>query len=205
MLDKDTLCSRSGFFIVHSLCPSLALGHFHEAMEALLHISWLTLVFTSAQHPPLSSWMCWMVAALSESLWYRTQQGSDSITLSKQTANMSPACYHFSLIVMSEPLKATPLNDEGAPAPSYVRLSVAAHFGTEGKRMNLSTFAVLVSSCTFHRGHKGLLPVYHHAGLSCSWGLTKPLQAARRIRYERITDIHPAAKILEDSKRVWHS
>lgn len=63
----------------------------------------------------------------------------------------------------------------------------------------------LVSSCTFHRGHKGLLPVYHHAGLSCSWGLTKPVQAARRIRYERITDIHPVAKILEDLKRVWHS
>lgn len=115
-------------------------------------------------------------AALSKSLWYRTQQGSDSITLSKQTANMSPACYHFSLIVMSEPLKATLRNDEGAPPPSYVRLSVAAHFGTEGKRMNLSTFTILVSSCTFHRGHKGLLPVYHHAALSCSWGPTKPVQ-----------------------------
>lgn len=61
-----------------------------------------------------------MVSTLSERLWYRTQQGSDSITLNKQTANMSPACYHFSPIVMSEPLKAMPLNDEGAPLPSYV-------------------------------------------------------------------------------------
>lgn len=46
---------------------------------------------------------------------------------------MSSACYHFSLIVMSEPLKATPQNDEGAPPPSNVRLSAAAHFGTGGK------------------------------------------------------------------------
>lgn len=131
VLNKDTLCSRPGFFIAHSLCPPLAGGHFYEAIEVLLHISWLTVVFTSAQHPPLSSWMCRMVAAISESLWYRTQQGSDSITFSKQTANMNPACYHFSLIVMSKPLKATPPNVEGASPPSYVRLSVAAYFRIE--------------------------------------------------------------------------
>lgn len=98
VLNKDT---SVWIFVAHSLCPSLAGGCFHEAMEVLLHITWLPVVFTWAQHPPLSSWMG---AAVSESLWYRTQQGSDSITLSKQTANMSPACYHFSLIVMSEPL-----------------------------------------------------------------------------------------------------
>lgn len=70
---------------------------------------------SSASHPECAG----MVSTLSESLWYRTQQGSDSITLSKQTANMSPACYHFSPIVMSEPLKAPLQNDEGAPLTSY--------------------------------------------------------------------------------------
>lgn len=54
MLDKDSLCSRSLFFIAHTLCPSLAGGHFHEA---LLPISWLTLVFTSAQHPGCAGWL----------------------------------------------------------------------------------------------------------------------------------------------------
>lgn len=82
-------------------------------------------------------------------------------------------------------------------------LIVAARFGTERKRRNLSIFAVLVSSCASQKGR--LLPVYDHAVLSCSRGLTKPMQPERRIRYERISDKHWAAKILEDLKHVWHS
>lgn len=155
VLDEDAWSSRSGSVSAHGLCLSVATCHFHAGMEARLHLSRLTAVFTPAQHPPLASWMCRMSSAHSESLWYRTQQGSDSITLNKQTANMRPACYRFSLIVLSQPLKVPPPNDKGAPLSSHVSDSVSCsplwNWGKEDEFIHICS-----SGVTFNKPITGL-------------------------------------------------
>lgn len=72
----------------------------------LLQISWLPILFTSAQLPLLWDMLDAIAlplnSSLFESLWHRTQQASDSIMFNKQAANMSPAENHFNIIPICE-------------------------------------------------------------------------------------------------------
>lgn len=72
----------------------------------LLQISWLPILFTSAQLPLLWDMLDAVALPLNssffESLWHRTQQASDSIMFNKQATNMSPAENHFNIIPICE-------------------------------------------------------------------------------------------------------